>query len=297
MQALWMLAAAFSFSIMSVCIKLSSDTYSTAEIVLFRGIVGVLFVWILITVHGGTVRTRFLKEHVSRGMFGVTAMALWISGIAVLSVATSTTLNYMSSIWVAVILLFIAWRKGEKALDLRLVATILVSFIGVILLLRPSIHGDQVSAGLTVILSSMLSAAAYVQVRQLGLLGEPEYRVVFYFSVSGIVMGMAWSIVTGTIPFMHTMDMKAIFYLLLIGISATAGQLLLTRAYRLGNPLITANLQYSGIVFASIFSIMIWGNELDWLGWTGIAIIVASAITSTFLQQRASAKQSSQPSA
>jgi drug/metabolite transporter (DMT)-like permease len=37
-----------------------------------------------------------------------------------------------------------------------------------------------------------------------------------------------------------------------VGLSATAAQMAMTRAYRLGNPLVTANLQYTGIVFFSI---------------------------------------------
>ena len=42
MQSLWMLFASFMFAIMGVCVKLASDLYSTSEIVMYRGIIGML---------------------------------------------------------------------------------------------------------------------------------------------------------------------------------------------------------------------------------------------------------------
>lgn len=45
MQSLWMLFASFVFAIMGVCVKLASDLYSTSEIVMYRGIVGVAFMF------------------------------------------------------------------------------------------------------------------------------------------------------------------------------------------------------------------------------------------------------------
>lgn len=288
MQSLWMLAAAFSFTVMSVCIKLSSDIYSPAEVLLFRGIIGIAFVVFLARLQGGTLRTRYLGEHVRRGMMGATALGLAVWGLSVLSVATSMTLNYLSSIWIAAVLFFVAWRRKEKSFDWTLAGTIALSFIGIALLLRPTMDASQLIGGLATLFASFLTAGAYLQVRKLGLLGEPEYRVVFYFSVTGLLLGFFWTIVDGKMPFIHTSDPVAISLLVAIGITATLGQILLTRAYRLGNPLLTANLQYSGILFASVLSIAIWGNELDMLGWLGIAIILASAIGATFHQHRTS---------
>ncbi|HCN90097.1 MAG TPA: EamA family transporter, partial [Oxalobacteraceae bacterium] len=60
--------------------------------------------------------------------------------------------------------------------------------------------------------------------------------------------------------------------LLAIGLSATAAQMAMTRAYRLGKTLVTANLQYTGIVFSSGWGILIWGDSLSWIGWLGIVV-------------------------
>ncbi|HYD62847.1 MAG TPA: EamA family transporter, partial [Noviherbaspirillum sp.] len=67
MQSLWMLFASFVFSIMGVCVKIASQTYSIAEIVMYRGVVGVLFMTGLIAVRGGTFRTTLPWHHAWRG--------------------------------------------------------------------------------------------------------------------------------------------------------------------------------------------------------------------------------------
>jgi S-adenosylmethionine uptake transporter len=72
----------------------------------------------------------------------------------------------------------------------------------------------------------------------------------------------------------------------MIGLCATLGQIFMTRAYRLGKLLVTANLQYTGIVFSSIWGILIWGDVLNWISWLGIAIILASGVIATFYNAR-----------
>ena len=63
--------------------------------------------------------------------------------------------------------------------------------------------------------------------------------------------------------------------LLGIGVCATSAQIAMTRAYRLGNTLVVANLQYSGIIFSSVWGVIIFGDAFGWHSWSGIAIIPA----------------------
>jgi S-adenosylmethionine uptake transporter len=61
----------------------------------------------------------------------------------------------------------------------------------------------------------------------------------------------------------------------------------MTRAYRLGNTLVTANLQYVGIVFSSLWDMLLWDESLAWLSWVGIAVILCSGLIATFYNARA----------
>jgi S-adenosylmethionine uptake transporter len=46
-------------------------------------------------------------------------------------------------------------------------------------------------------------------------------------------------------------------------------------------------MQYTGIVFASFFSLLLFGDHIAPIGWAGIAVIVASGLLATLLRARA----------
>lgn len=298
MQSLWMLFASFVFAIMGVCVKLASATCSTSEIVLFRGVVGVLLIAAMVRLQGGTLRTTLPWHHAWRGTVGVTALWLWFFAIGQLPLATAMTLNYMAPIWIAAIVFTLGWWHGQRRFEWGLAAAIVTSFIGVALLLKPSMHAEQWLGGLVALISGVLSALAYMQVKKLGQLGEPEYRVVFYFSASGVIAGVLSGLAstyftTGAPHILHALSTREFVLLLAIGVTATVAQIAMTRAYRLGAMLVTANLQYTGIVFSSIWGMLIWGDHPGLSGWTGIAIILASGMAATFYNVRSTSTSTS----
>lgn len=302
MQSLWMLFASFMFSLMGVCVKLASATSSTAEIVMCRGAVGMIMIYFLSRIGGRSLRTRFPWDHAWRGFVGVTALWMWFFAIARLPLATAMTLNYMAPIWIASILFTLGWWHRQRHFEWDLAAAIVASFAGVALLLKPTIHAEQWLGGVVALISGFISALAYLQVRKLGQLGEPEYRVVFYFSAAGVIGGLLSGIVdsylsTGHVRLLHSLSGYDLLLLLAIGVTATIAQVAMTRAYRLGKMLVTANLQYSGIVFSSVWGILIWGDHLELTGWAGIAVILASGIAATFYNARRSTPRPPDPQA
>lgn len=178
MQSLWMLFASAMFAVMGMGVKRASDLYSTHEILMYRGLIGVVCLYAFARSHGSSLKTPFLRHHAWRGIVGVVALWLWFYAISELPLAVGMTLNYMSSVWIAAILLGTNLWRGNKGLESGMIAAVLCSFLGVALLLRPSFQADQWVAGAVGSLSGLLSASAYLQVRSLGQLGEPEYRVV-----------------------------------------------------------------------------------------------------------------------
>ncbi len=298
MQSLWMLFASFVFAIMGVCVKLASDTSSTSEIVLCRGAVGMALIYALVRARGLSLKTSLPWHHAWRGFVGVTALWLWFFAIGRLPLATAMTLNYMAPIWIAAILFTLGWWHRTRRFEWGLAVAIVLSFVGVALLLKPTIHAEQWVGGLTALISGFLSALAYIQVRKLGQLGEPEYRVVFYFSASGVLAGLISGLVdhwlrTGELQILHDLSATDAVLLLSIGVTATIAQIAMTRAYRFGAMLVTANLQYTGIVFSSLWGILIWGDRLDFYGWLGIAIILVSGVAATFYNARSSSSNAS----
>ena len=76
-------------------------------------------------------------------------------------------------------------------------------------------------------------------------------------------------------------------WLLPVGILAALGQLCMTRAYTRGATMVVANLQYSGIIFAALFGVLLFGDQMAPIGWLGMATIILSGMTATFLRARA----------
>ena len=294
MQALWMVLAAFLFASMGVCVKIASDFFNSAELVCYRGLIGMAILWLLARSQKVRLATQYPGMHTWRSLVGVASLGAWFYAIAHLPLATAMTLNYMSSVWIAAFLVggtLLAWRPSaaspRPALQGPLILTVLTGFVGVVLMLRPSLDQNQAFAGLIGLMSGLTAAFAYMQVVALSRLGEPESRTVFYFAVGSAVAGGAALLFTGTSVWPGWQAL----WLLPIGILAAGGQLCMTRAYAQAKTargtLVVANLQYSGIVFAAIFSLTIFGDRLPLIGWLGMGLIIASGITATWLRSRA----------
>ena len=286
MQSLWMLVASFLFAAMGVCVKLASDYYSTSEMVMYRGIIGMLILSSMIRLHGGSFRTSMPLAHLWRGVVGVVSLWLWYYTIAKLPLATAMTLNYMAPIWIALWLFTHGWWHRKNHVEWPLILAVFMSFVGVTCLLQPAFHANQLGPGLTALFSSVLSAMAYMQVRKLGLAGEPEYRVVFYFSVMNFSAGLGGHLLESGWHWNPIDNTKGALLLLGIGLCATAAQVAMTRAYRVGKTLVVANLQYTGIVFSSIWGVLVFSDSFDWLSWVGMGIILLSGMAATFYNTR-----------
>ena len=184
------------------------------------------------------------------------------------------TLNYTSSIWLAIFSFFIL----KERITLYTQAILIMGFIGVILLLNPSFQGGQEFAALISLAGGAMSGWAYLQVRELSLLGEPGWRVVFYLSLTGLIMGAVWSTITGW----HPLTVSSLPYLAGIGISAMIAQLAMTRAYKVGKKFTVASLSYLTVVFSALSGVLLFGDKITWQEAAGMVIIVAGGVFSSF---------------
>ena len=285
MQALWMVLGAFFFATMAVGIKIASGSFNTFELVFYRGVVSVIFMGLILRARGTPLQTAVPMMHAWRSVIGVLSLGAWFYAIAHLPLATAMTLNYMSGVWVAAFIVGGALLYGQAQRQGPLMATVLASFCGVVMMLRPTLDQNQLFAGLIGLLSGMGAALAYLQVMALGKVGEPEGRTVFYFSVGSVVAGAVGVAFTGLTPW-SAVRWQAAAWLVPIGVLACGGQWCMTRAYSRGSTLLVANLQYSGIVFAAVYSLVLFGDQIPLIGWAGMALIVTSGLIATVLRSR-----------
>ena len=280
-----MVVASLLFATMGVGVKIAASSFNITELVFYRGLVSVVFTALLLRAQGTPLRTPVPMMHAWRTLVGTLSLGAWFYAIAYLPLATAMTLNYMSSVWIAAFIVGGGLLYGNLPRQGPLLATVLAGFAGVVLTLRPTLDQNQLFAGVIGLLSGIGAALAYMQVTALGRLGEPAGRTVFYFALGSLAAGAVGIAFTGFTPW-HRVTWQAAAWLVPIGMLASLGQWCMTKAYIGGSTLVAANLQYSGIVFASVYSVLLFGDKIPFIGWLGIAVIVASGIAATVLRSR-----------
>ncbi|MFH1660655.1 MAG: DMT family transporter [Pseudomonadota bacterium] len=282
MQSLWMIAASFLFACMGVCVKFAAQTHSAVEITFYRSFISLILMFGLVRLNGVPLATPHLRWQVTRGAVGFIALFAYFYAITLLPLATAVTLNYTSAIFLALYLGFAGMqlRKG-------IMGALVLGLVGVVMLLKPTLHADQLVGGLIGLASGVMAGMAYFSVRELGARGEPEMRTVFYFSLVSSVGAGAWLVFSD----IHAVDLKS--GLLLLGVAgfATVAQLAMTRAYTRGKTLMSAALAYSTVIFSSLFGMAFWGEVLDASAWAAIGLIILSGIAATHFSRASPVEQ------
>ena len=283
MKSSWMLVAGASFATMGVFVKLAAQWFSSDELVFYRSIFGlVVIVVAVLWWHGREARRHLFGQyflwHLSRGLVGFAALMLFFYSITKLPLAAAITLNYTSPLFLALIMPF----SLKERPSLLQYCSVLLGFVGVVLLLRPWQAGGDSFAGLVGLLSGFLAAWAYVHVRHLGRLHEPEWRTVLWFTVVASVGGALFA----TAQEWHPVTQQNVGLLLTLGLLATLGQFSMTRAYKRGQTAVVASFAYSTVVFGALLDMVIWHDSLPSIAWLGIALTVGAGLWAVHLNER-----------
>lgn len=287
MKSTWMLVAGFLFALMGVLVKLASVRFSSPELVFYRSLFGLLAIYVVIVFTTrqwlAPLATRHGASHVRRGLSGFLALVMFFYGIAHLPLPTAITLNYTSPLFLAAILVWGLKERHGKGLA----AAVMIGFAGVVLLLQPGWGGQDMTARLICLLSGALAAVAYLNVRTLGREGEPDWRVVFYFTLLSTVGGGIWMAGAGfVVP-----QLTDIPLLLAMGATATLAQLAMTRAYRTGNTLAVGALAYSTVGFAALYGVLLLGDRPPMIAWVGMLLIVLAGLIGVWASRSVAAPE------
>ncbi|WP_288841639.1 DMT family transporter [uncultured Deefgea sp.] len=270
----WMILASLSFAAMGVFVKLGSVHFSTAELVFYRCAAGLIFIALMILPQGKTLKVSYLafKMHLSRSLAGFIALMLYFYAISQLTLPMAVTLNYTSPLFFVLITMI----RQKQWPHWQLLGSIALGFIGVVSLLQPTMAAEQWLGGLMGLLSGLLASVAYMNVSELGKIGEPEWRTVFYFSLIS-TLGAGFFMLLQAEPLLRPSvhDGLIIFGM---GSCATLAQLAMTRAYRKGRSLVMVSLSYLTVLFSTLLSWMVWGDAPTSLALVAMLMIVLAGI-------------------
>lgn len=266
--ALYLVAATFSFSTMSLVVKVAAPRYPAAELVLIRGVIGLPILWVLARFQRASLLGRRRGLLLGRAAAGTIALFLFFTSLEHLPVAQAMLLNQSTPIFA---LPLAALFLGER-ITLRHALLVSLAIAGVVLIVRPQAATLNVPA-LLGLLSALFAAAAYVQVRELAMTERPV-TIVFWFTAVSAVAGLVAALPSFVPP--RPGDLPA---LLGVGAFAMLGQVLLTMAYARGEVGRLAVLGSLGAVFGAIWDLAIWGHVPD--GWTALGGGIAIAACAT----------------
>jgi S-adenosylmethionine uptake transporter len=220
------------------------------------------------------------RVQILRVAFATLDLALFYAAVAYLPLADVMTFYMAGPIYVAALSHFflgerIGWRRW---------LAVFAGFVGVIIALRPSsamldwpaLFGLVGSFGfaLTIVLNRQLRATS-------------DATLVTWQAIAGLIGGIFLSIGHWS-PF----TFGELMALLLLGVVASTGHLLLTRSLKLAPASVLAPLQYTLLVWAVVLGWLFFGDLPDAQTWIGAAVIVGSGL---FIFHRGNVKQDNAP--
>lgn len=268
--------SALLFSGMGVLISIASATVNNENIVFFRNLVGVVFFLPLLLAKGlRPFKTKRIKSHLLRTSYGLAAMYCFFYAIAHMPLADAMVFTYSAPVFTPIIAYF--WLK--EPLTKRMLVFSLLGLLGVILVAKPSdaLFGSLSLVGLA---ASLLAATAFVSIREMSDT-EPAYRMVFYFAlfsslISAVPLSWAW----------QPLSSEQLILLCSAGLLAALAQIVMSRAYTLAPPGLIGPVAYLAIVFAGVFSLILWGEVPDLNSIIGAALIFSVSLLSVFWRKR-----------
>lgn len=251
------------FVSMGSLVKLLAETMPSQNLVFFRNLFGLMALSpILVKIGANSVKTKVLHLHIVRSLAGILAMYCFFYALAKLSLADAMLLKISAPLFIPIF----AFIWISEFISTRTILAVLVGFLGVILVLRPT--GEIQFASLIGLLGGALAAYAKVSIRRMSDT-EPTSRIVFYFATISLIVSFIPLLSSWVTPTKNEWLM-----LLALGVVGTMGQLFLTRAYTLAPASRVGPFTYSSIVFASLIGWWFWNEIMTLFTIAGASLII-----------------------
>lgn len=264
-----MLGSVLSFGAMAITIRYASQQLHPFQIAFFRNLFGLLFTAPLVW-HAGLVllRTRNLRLYLVRCLVGLGAMLTGFWALVHLPLAQAIALSYTTPLFVTILAVLVL---GEVVRARRWTA-VAMGFVGVLVILRPSVDGLQMPA-LVALTSSLLAASAAVSIKFLSRTEHPDAIVVW------MVLIMTPLSLIPALPVWQAPAGAGIWlWVILTGGLGTLGHVCLTRAFRLSDVSALQPLNFLQLPIVAAVAWLLFDEDVDTWTAVGATIIFASTI-------------------
>jgi drug/metabolite transporter (DMT)-like permease len=247
--------------------KVLTHRYPVVEIVWGRFTFHLLLLLpILLTRRRTLLRTNALQLQLARTVFQIVSTMLFFAAIAILPLATATTISFAQPLLITILSVPLL---GEKVGQRRWSAVV-IGFIGVIVIIRPV---GVIAWAALLPLGTAASSAFYQIVTRLVARIDPVQASLFYTAAGGAFVASL------AVPFVwQSPDLAGWLLMALTGALAGAGHFCIIMAYQRAPASVLAPFTFTQLIWATGFGYLIFGDLPD--GWTllGALIITGSGL-------------------
>ena len=277
---LFMLGATLMFAGSTALSKWQVESYSFAEVLLFRSAVSLIVCALLIMPRTGwsVFRTHKLGQHVSRNATQTVAQSCILIALSLMPLAGAVAINFSAPLFAT---LFAALWLKEKV-GLARGAALVIGFLGVLLVAAPGADSFRIGA-LFAIANAVLYGSVTAAVRGMSNTESAETLTIYQMAL----MTLFFVIATPIFGFVMPTATDAIA-LTVVGVLNGFGQYWWTRALSMAPPSAVGPFFYFSLVWAIILGYLFWGDVPTLALLAGSAIVVGSGL---FLLWRESGKK------
>jgi len=265
------------YATQDVFIKTLGATYSPIQIVFFS----VLLSFPLATIHLMRDRAPSTLVPMHPWWIGFRTVAAVITSFSAYYAFSNLPLAQTYAILFATPLIITVLSipmLGERVRLPRWLAVI-VGLIGVVVVLRPG-DADLTLGHAAALLAAVTGAFASIVLRKIGAEERPVVVMLYPMVANFVVMG-------AMLPFVYVpMPIEHLGYLAVISVFVWVGGRVIIAAYRTGEAAIVAPMQYSQILWATVYGFVFFNESLDLYTGIGAAIIIASGLFIVFRESR-----------
>ena len=263
--ALLMLASTLFFGLMAITIRYASRSLPTFEIAFWRNTFGLMALLPVLLRSGASLRTQQLPKYLLRSAIGIGSMLCSFWAIGHLPLSQAISLSYSTPLFVTIAA--VIWL-GEVVRRRRWTA-VLLGFIGVLVIVRPGTSGFS-HGSLVALAAAVLSAVVAIQIKQLSRVDAAD-TIVFYTYAFWVPLSLVPALFVWVWP-----QPEAWGWLVLTGLFGTGGQLLWTRALRLGDVSALTPISFMQLPVVSLAGYLLFDESIDRYTVAGALIIFAA---------------------
>lgn len=266
---LFMLLSSLAFALMGAFSHLAGERCDWHLVAVARSSLAFVFTLTLSLASG--VRLALFRPAVlwMRSVAGSLGVLFAFYALTHLPVSTSLTLSNTVPLWVTLL----AWPVLGHRPRAAHWAAVGAGLVGIVLIQRPEAVGDRLAAALA-LANAFSTSVSMIGLNRLG--GVDARAVVTHFSGVATVFTLAFLLASGGgIDYTVLKDGPTLALLFGVGVSATAGQLAMTKAFALGSPSRVSVVGLMQIVFALLFDLLLWQRQFGPVVVLGIGLVVA----------------------